>query len=68
VYRLSKRQVARPCSDLLGLTISIGMVAKLERATAAVLEQPAAELAERVKAAEAANDDETGWREGGRKA
>lgn len=67
-YRLSKRQVAQLCSDLLGLTISIGMIAKLERATAEVLEQPVAGLAEAVKAAEAANIDETGWRESGCKA
>lgn len=67
-YRLSKRQVSQLCSDLLGLTISLGMVAKLERVTADVLKQPVAELAERVKTAEAANIDETGWREGGRKA
>src|SRR5436305_1862282 len=67
-YRLSKRQVAQLCSDLLGLTISLGMIAKLERITAEVLEHPAAELAEQVKAAEAANIDETGWRENGRKA
>lgn len=68
VYRLSKRQAAQLCSDLLGLTISIGMIAKLERDTAAVLEQPVAELAEGVKATEAANIDETGWRENGCKA
>jgi transposase len=67
-YRLSKRQVAQLGSDLLGLTISIGMIAKLERITADVLEQPFAELAERVKSADAANIDETGWRENGRKA
>ena len=67
-YRLSKRQVVQLCSDLLGLTISVGMVAKLERITAAVLERPVAELAERVKSADAANIDETGWREDGRKA
>ncbi len=67
-YRLSKRQVAQLCSDLLGLTISIGMIAKLERITADVLEQPVAELAEQVKTAEAANIDETGWRENGCKA
>jgi len=62
-YRLSKRQVSQLCSDLLGLTISLGMIAKLERITADVLEQPVAELAEAVKGAEAANIDETGWRE-----
>lgn len=62
-YRLSKRQVVQLGSDLLGLTISVGMVSKLERITADVLEQPVAELAEAVKAADAANIDETGWRE-----
>jgi transposase len=67
-YRLSKRQVALLGSDLLGLTISIGMIAKLERITAEMLEQPVTELAEQVKTAEAANIDETGWRENGRKA
>jgi transposase len=67
-YRLSKRQVVQLCSDLLGLTISLGMVAKLERITADVLEQPVSELAEGVKTADAANIDETGWREDGRKA
>jgi transposase len=67
-YRLSKRQVAQLCSDPLGLTISLGMIAKLERITADVLEQPVAELAEQVKAVGAANIDETGWRENGRKA
>jgi transposase len=44
------------------------MIAKLERITADVFEQPVAELAERVKTAEAANIDETGWRENGCKA
>jgi transposase len=67
-YRLSKRQVAQLGSDLLGLTISLGMIAKLERITAEVLEEPVAKLAERVKSAEAANIDETGWRENGGKA
>ena len=56
-YRLSKRQVAQLCSDLLGLTISLGMIAKLERITADVLEHPVAELAERVKSAAAVNID-----------
>lgn len=62
-YRLSKRQVVQLGSDLLGLTISVGMISKLERITAEVLEQPVAELAEAVKTAGAANIDETGWRE-----
>src|SRR4051794_32021176 len=48
------------------MTISTGMIAKLERITADALERPVAELAEQVKTADAANIDETGWREGGR--
>jgi transposase len=67
-YRLSKRQVSQLCSDLLGLTISVGMIAKLERITANVLERPVAELAEAVKTSEAANIDETSWREANLKA
>jgi transposase len=67
-YRLSKRQVAQLCSDLLSLTISIGMIAKRERITAEVLERSVTELAEQVKTAEAANLDETGGRASGRKA
>jgi transposase len=67
-YRLSKRQVAQLGSDLMGLTISLGMIAKLERITADVLEQPVSELVKDVKAAGSANIDETGWRESGRKA
>jgi transposase len=62
-YRLSKRQVAQHGSGLLGPTISLGIIARLERITAAVPEQPVAGLAERVRTAEAANIDETGWRE-----
>jgi transposase len=67
-YRLSKRQATQLCADLLGLTISVGMIAKLERITADVLERPVVELAEAAKATEAANIDETGWRENGCKA
>src|SRR5262245_5414815 len=64
-YRLSKRQVAQLCSDLLGLTISVGMIAKLERMTADVVERPVAELAGAVKTAAAANSHEKGWRQNG---
>jgi transposase len=67
-YRLSKRQVAQLGSDLLGLTISLGMIVKLERITSEVLERPVAELAEQEKTAGAVHIDETGWREDNRKA
>ena len=62
-YRLSKRQVQQVSNDLFGLVISIGMIAKLERRTAAVLVAPYHELAIAVHSAKAVNIDETSWRE-----
>jgi transposase len=62
-YRLSKRQVQQLSTDLFGLVISIGMIAKLERRSATVLEAPYNGLAVAVHFARAANIDETSWRE-----
>lgn len=67
-YRLSKRQVRRLFADLLGVSISTGSVAKLQRQAASVLTGPAAEIREAVRQAEAVHVDETGWRQGGKKA
>jgi transposase len=67
-YRLSKRQVRQVAGDLLGLSISTGMIAKLERRSALALTDPCRELAEAVHEAEVVDVDETGWREGGRRA
>jgi transposase len=53
--------------DLFGLSISTGMVAKLERSTAEALQQPMAELEEYVRT-QHANVDETSWREAMHKA
>src|SRR5262249_4677748 len=39
-YRLSKRQIQQLAGDLLGLSISTGMISKLERQSAAALEAP----------------------------
>src|SRR5215467_7607141 len=39
-YRLSKRQIQQLTSDLFGLAISTGMIAKLERQSAAALVEP----------------------------
>lgn len=68
VYRLSKRQVQRLCVDLLGLSISTGMVAKLQRKAAEVLAAPAAEIRDAVRQAAAVHVDETGWRQETQKA
>jgi transposase len=67
-YRLSKRQVQQIASDLFGLSIATGMVCKLERRSAAVLEAPYNEVAMGVHDAPAAGIDDTSWREGRRKA
>jgi transposase len=67
-YRLSKRQIQQLTADLFGLTISTGMISKLEKRSAAALAGPYHELARSVLEAEAVNIDETGWREDRRKA
>ena len=67
-YRLSKRQVQRLMADLLGISISTGMVAKLQRQAGEVLAGPMAEILEAVRKAGAVHVDETGWREAGKKA
>jgi transposase len=67
-YRLSKRQIRQVAADLFGLGISTGMISKLERQSASVLEAPYNELATAVHKAEAVNIDETSWRESRRKA
>ena len=67
-YRLSKRQIQQLVSDLFTLSISTGMVSKLERQSAIALEAPYNELATSVHESEAVNIDETSWRENRRKA
>jgi transposase len=67
-YRLSKRQIRQLSADLFGLSISTGMISKLERRSAEILEAPHNELAISVHSANAANIDETSWRQDRRKA
>jgi transposase len=62
-YRLSKRQIRQIVGDLFGLSISTGMVSKLERQSAEALEAPYNELAVSIHQAEVVNVDETSWRE-----
>jgi transposase len=63
-YRLGKRPIRQLVSDLLGLSISIGMIARLERQGAAELETPVEELREHVRAAASVHIDETSWWQG----
>jgi transposase len=50
-YRLGKRPIQQLASDLFGLTISLGMISKLERRAAEVLGPVVGELAAQVAAA-----------------
>src|SRR5438309_7988989 len=50
-YRLGKRPIRQLASDLLGLTISVGMIARLERQAADELEAPVEELRQYVREA-----------------
>jgi transposase len=62
-YRLGKRPIRQLATDLLGLSISIGMICRLERRAAAELEAPVEELREYVREAAVAHIDETSrWR------
>src|SRR5215469_6314533 len=66
-YRLGKRPIRQLAHDLFRLSISTGMVAKLERSTADALQQPMAELEGHIRT-QHANVDETSWREAMHKA
>src|SRR3954470_2808694 len=63
-YRLGKRPVRRLAFDLLGLSISVGMICRLERQSADELEAPVEELREYVREAAVAHIDETSWWQG----
>ena len=67
-FRLAKRPAQRLVRNFLGLDISLGMIAKLERQTAIVLGPVDAELAEAVRSAPATHIDETPWRQANAKA
>jgi transposase len=66
-YRLGKRPIKQLAADLLGLSISTGMIAKLERQCAADLSAPVAELADAIPDAPVVGIDETSWREARKK-
>ncbi|MBX6311972.1 MAG: IS66 family transposase [Isosphaeraceae bacterium] len=60
-YRLSKRQIQAILADLLGLTVSTGMVCKTERQAAEAIAAPVEEVYQHVRDAAVAGVDETGW-------
>ena len=67
-YRLSKRPIQQLAGDLFGLSISTGMISKLERLSAEAFQAPYNELATAVHTAGVIGADETGWREDRHKA
>ena len=67
-YRLGKRPIRQLVFDLLGLTISTGMISRLERQGAAELAAPVEELRQYVRDAGSAHIDETSWWQGQDKA
>ncbi len=67
-YRLGKRPIRQLVFDLLGLTISTGMIARLERQGATELAAPVEELHQYVRDAAWAHIDETSWWQGQEKA
>jgi transposase len=66
-YRLSKRAVADLLGDLFGLSVSTGMIVKLQAQTAAVLAEPVQQAQQYVRE-RPAHVDETSWKHGRRKA
>ncbi len=66
-YRLGKRPIKPLAADLLGLSISTGMIAKLERQCSADLAAPVAELADAIPETPVVGIDETSWREARKK-
>ncbi len=65
-YRIGKRGIARLCQDLFGMPISPAMVCKLQHQTTDALEPVATELQTQLTG-RAANVDETGWYQGGKR-
>ncbi len=67
-YHCSKRNVVALLGDLFRLTVSPGAVAGCEQQASAALAAPAATVHAYVQAQPAVGADETGWREGRRRA
>ena len=62
-YRLSKRQIQQLAGDLLGLSISTGMISKLERQSAEAWRPPTTSWPPPCTRRRSIHADETSWRE-----
>jgi transposase len=67
-YRLSRREAVACLAELGEVELSVGALARLERATGAALEPVVDEVALAVRRATVANLDETGWWQGAQRA
>jgi transposase len=67
-YRLSKRTAQRVLDDLFALPMSLGTMSHLEVATTQAVAAPVEEARTYVQEQASAHLDETGWREGGKRA
>jgi transposase len=65
--RIGRRDVVELCEQLLGSRISSGTIDAILARVADALEDPYADLVERVRAAKSLNMDETGWRTAGQR-
>jgi transposase len=65
---LSKRQIEEAMEDLFGVFISLGGVHAAEQAVSQALEVPVEEARSYVQQAQVVNADETGWKEGAKRA
>jgi transposase len=63
-YRLSKRTTQQMMDDVCGISMSVGTVSQLERATTGVLAAPVEEARTYVHEQKVAHLDETSWRQG----
>ena len=63
-YRLGKRPIRQLAFDLYGLSISTGMICRLERQGSIELAAPVEQLREHVRQADSAHIDETSWKQG----
>lgn len=68
VYRMSKRTIQGFMADVYGLSLSLGMVSKLEQIAAEAIARPVDDAREHVRNAPIVNADETSWREAKKKA
>lgn len=67
-YRLRKRETAAALTDLYGVTLSVGALSAVEGQVSAALAVAVAEARAAVTVAPVVNVDETGWRQGRKRA